>query len=277
MLMLNIIVAHFVGYELPEQLWKYFFFLQNFSEGHLVFFPESWSLSVEEFAYVLAPIMLYCCCVVLKNRKQAYLLATVFLIVIFGITKVNYFYDNENTLTDLTVWNSNLKAIVIFRLDAIYYGFLMAYIFKFAPIFFKEKRYVLFILGTILFCVTNWLFLQVFNIRDFPFFANVLYLPLNSIAIALFLPYLYYIQVKSLWGRIVITRISLYSYAIYLLHYTFVLYLMRVFIPFDNFSIFQKMGYVFLYLIITYLLSSIIYRYFERPITDLRDHSVFKK
>ncbi|MEI7616870.1 MAG: acyltransferase [Actinomycetota bacterium] len=39
--------------------WKYLLFLQNFSGPHPNFFPEAWSLCIEEWFYLLFPIA--CC------------------------------------------------------------------------------------------------------------------------------------------------------------------------------------------------------------------------
>jgi peptidoglycan/LPS O-acetylase OafA/YrhL len=48
------------GYPSPWPLLpRYFLFLQNFAATQAWFFPESWSLSVEEWFYVLFPLFLY--------------------------------------------------------------------------------------------------------------------------------------------------------------------------------------------------------------------------
>ena len=48
------------GYPDPVPLLpRYLFFLQNFSPNHLWFFAESWSLSVEEWFYLLFPLGLF--------------------------------------------------------------------------------------------------------------------------------------------------------------------------------------------------------------------------
>ena len=45
---------------LKEKLWKYFFFLQNLTSNMITqFFAETWSLAVEEWFYLLLPIVLF--------------------------------------------------------------------------------------------------------------------------------------------------------------------------------------------------------------------------
>lgn len=121
-LLVNIGIAYFVGYEITDNLWVYFVFLQNFSSEHILFFPESWSLSVEEYAYIFAPITLFIGSVFFKNKQKLFLLITILLIFVFTFSKVFYHIKYMNHPSSLDFWNLNLKAVVIYRLDAIYYG-----------------------------------------------------------------------------------------------------------------------------------------------------------
>jgi len=69
-LLINIIIAGFIGYEMP-QLWRYFFFLQNFKVSMLPFFTESWSLAVEEFAYVVLPFFIFMVGLVINPKNKS--------------------------------------------------------------------------------------------------------------------------------------------------------------------------------------------------------------
>ena len=44
---------------LPDNIWQYFFFLQNYNQGASEFFPVSWTLSIEQWTYILAPIVFF--------------------------------------------------------------------------------------------------------------------------------------------------------------------------------------------------------------------------
>ncbi len=57
-LILNIVIAIYIGLSLPDNLFRYFIFLQNFNSEMPFLFIESWSLSIEEFAYILGPLLL---------------------------------------------------------------------------------------------------------------------------------------------------------------------------------------------------------------------------
>ena len=45
-LLLNIAILFYIGRELPDSLWQYFFFLQNAFSAMDIFFTESWSLPI---------------------------------------------------------------------------------------------------------------------------------------------------------------------------------------------------------------------------------------
>ncbi|WP_242133171.1 acyltransferase family protein [Aestuariivivens marinum] len=275
MLLVNIFIAILVGYKLPNDLWKYVFFLQNFNKYHIPFFPESWSLSIEEFAYFLAPICLYVLCKLfkkIKNKDKLFLWTSVLLVLLFLVAKISYHAKAVNALHSLALWNSKLKPIVIYRLDSIFYGFILVYYFNKYKKRIDKLKDLLFFLGVfligLLFIIMPMLGIV---IEKTPFYWNVMLLPLNSIAIGFLLPKFYFLKEPRPWLSKIIKNISIYSYAMYLLHYTFVLYLMQLLLDFSSLSMFECIVCTFIYLIITYLFSKVVYNYFEKPMTNLRD------
>jgi peptidoglycan/LPS O-acetylase OafA/YrhL len=67
------------------------------------------------------------------------------------------------------------------------------------------------------------------------------------------------------------TTISLISYSLYLLHYTIILHSLKTIFPSEELTGISLWLYTFLYWGITILFSFLLYKYFEKPITDLRD------
>ena len=78
-LLLNVIIVYFgiIKEDFLQFNWKFFFFLQNFAHHFYGFFWESWSLSIEEWFYLLFPIIL----------MLLYL-----LLIKFKINKKRFFY-----------------------------------------------------------------------------------------------------------------------------------------------------------------------------------------
>jgi len=58
-LILNIIIVLILGEYLPKDIKLFFPFLQNFSSAHPDFFTEAWSLSIDEYGYLILTIIFY--------------------------------------------------------------------------------------------------------------------------------------------------------------------------------------------------------------------------
>ena len=249
-----------------------FFVFSKFLTGNASVFSESWSLPIEEFAYIVGPLLLFLVLFLkLKiSKPMLFALITFFVIIVSLITKIIYNTNVENN--SLIYWNVNLKATTIYRLDAIYYGVFAAFISLVKPKSWSKFSGLWFVIGAIIFLSLNLLIIsqQIF-IETYPFFWNVLYLPINSIAITFCLPLLYNIKTGPRFLLKPITHISVISYSMYLLHYSIILQLLKYFIPSDGLSNFYKSIYISIYIIITIVCSSIFYHFFEKPMTDLRD------
>jgi peptidoglycan/LPS O-acetylase OafA/YrhL len=267
-LVLNLILAFFIGFSMTDAGY-YFFFIQNFAAPMKPFFPESWSLSVEEFAYLLVPfaLLMMSFSIKSKNKSKSFIWVVLFLMLLFLVAKIIYNFTTANT--NLEQWNLALKAVVLYRIDAILIGIAAGWVSLNYEKFWKKQKNNLAFSGFLLvgFLIVGVSFFRIF-IENYPFFWNVLYLPMTSVAFALFLP------VLSQWQSAVnpfsraITFVSLTSYSIYLLHYSILLQLMKHFINTVSFSFYQLHLFTFSYLIITFFLSFLLNKYFEKPIMD---------
>ena len=276
-LLLNILLAMYLGTQLPNDLWQYFLFVQNFNWEMPLFFGESWSLPIEEFAYILGPLLLYLVLFLkLKvNKSKLFLGVTSVVIIVFFLTKLLYYFKHQQS--SMIFWNVNLKAVTMYRIDAIYYGVLAAYIAINKKVFWSRYRYLLFCLGLLVFLALNFVIpAKHIFIETYPFFWNVLYLPINSLAIACTLPLLSEIKKAPKFILVPVTIISLISYAMYLIHYGIVMQLMKHFFPTEGLSLFSLMLYLVTYIVITIIASYGLYSVFERPMTNLRDHKKIK-
>ncbi|NNL15978.1 MAG: acyltransferase [Flavobacteriaceae bacterium] len=276
-LILNICIAIYFGNVLPQNLWQYFGFLQNFAWEMPLFFSESWSLPIEEFAYIVGPLLLYLLFYFKINidRKKLFALITLVIVIIFLVTKVMYTFSIPNS--DMNFWNVNLKAITIYRIDAIYYGALASYVAMINPVKWLKLRWISFFLGGLIFIVLNFIIpTKNVYIETHPVFWNVLYLPINSIAIALCLPLLASIKSAPKFVLIPITYISLISYSMYLLHYSIILQILKHYIPSEGLANFDVFVYITVYILSTILLAFVLYRIYEKPMMDIRDKPLFR-
>ena len=269
-LFVNLGIAFFLGY--PSQYWyKYFYFFQNFKTYSIGFFSESWSLSVEEWTYILLPCsLLFALKFGNKLSKKWTFLSAIFLLIILAHI-LRYFNMKNNHINTMEIWNTNLKSIVIYRFDTILYGVLLAWLHHFyAPFLNIYKMYFL-ILATNLF-VLQFIFLNVLgvDINTAPMYFHVFYFTLSSVIFFLALPYfIFWKNSRSIFFTS-ITFISKTSYAVYLIHYSIVAVIFKYILSTFSFQ-FPSILILFIYFGITFLLSYILYHFFEKPIMDLRD------
>lgn len=277
-LILNVILWYTLYREIPEFFYKYVFLLQNFLSPSPDFYRISWCLSVEYFSYFLGPFLLFLGIKYFPRiqKKHLYLATTLAVILTFNITRVYYYYNY--TVTDIIDWDDNIRKVVIYRLDAIYYGFLLRYIY----VEFKEQilsiKKTLFLTGSIL--IVGLYFFRVYfgiSVEETPGFMVILFLPLSSIFLCCLIPYLDNLKLKSKSISSFFTNLSMMSYSLYLLHYTIILHVMKAIIPSDALIGFELYLYTFLYWGITFLVTWLFYKLFEKPVMDLRDHHYIKK
>lgn len=240
---------------------SYYTFTQNLFNGDLSFYSESWSLCVEEWFYILIPLLFF---LFLKLNKKVD-----FLFAIIGIIVLVTTYRIIKTSSSMTIieWDNLIRKSVITRLDSIMYGVFAAYVHFYKP-FIWEKLKSLFPIG-----IAIWFYLIVKdNFGNFNSLTLFLEIPLQSIAVFCVLPYLSSVKSgKGLHFRF-FTFVSIISYSMYLLNATPVYYILQ----FDKLQFLMvKYNLNFLpfivFLSVTFGGGYLQYRFIEKPFMDVRD------
>jgi peptidoglycan/LPS O-acetylase OafA/YrhL len=254
-----------------SRVYRYFFFSQNIFTNHPTwFFPEAWSLSVEEWFYLIFPLLLYVSFSFKKAYKSSILYVAVSLILF--ITFIRVYKFSYFPITGKSEWDLVYRKQVITRLDSLMFGVLGAYIcFYYKDLWIKFKNKLL-VTGILLFILSKYL-LPYFTSDD-GFYNCVVSFTLTSIATLFLIPYLS--EIKSGNGIVYksITYISLISYSMYLVNLSIVQKWIIQKIPWHNIT---DNGYLLVtinyaaYWVLVIGLSILIYKYFEVPMTSLRD------
>lgn len=252
---------------LKEKLWKFFFFVQNLLTNLSTrFFAESWSLSVEEWFYILLPIILF---FALRSRLLPYqaVLLSIIIIIAFPILARYFFSDIHSKWT----WLST-RMIVIMRLDSIGFGVLMAYLKHYKVAFWDKlaKFKTLLVLGIIIFYGSFYIIYK----KSFYFnsitLTNLFFYTFTSIGVMITLPSLSKMTSNHGIFERVITFISMISYSMYLINYSIVIVLIQIFTPADVSKMGKFISFI-LYWFITIWLSALMYKYIEKPFIVIRD------
>lgn len=261
--------SYFIGIELnpffmgTKKVVSYYVFLQNLWWVHYGFFAESWSLTVEEWFYMITPIIIFLLTGMFRIRLKNAFVITVIVIIICSFLIRYYRYlnlqDYINQANYLDVW---FRKQVVTRLDGIMFGVLGAYLSYYYSQFWVKIRY---------YALTFGVLLTVFyaNIYETSFYLHVLKWGFEPFIILCFLPFFYSIKTGKGIIYLSITFISLISYSAYLLHYTLIKYCIIEYIDKHYFEIHNILkGLIYWALVLG--LSTIMYLFLEKPSMDIR-------
>lgn len=250
----------------------YFFFLQNLDWPHFQFYPESWSLSVEEWFYLIVPLIIFSSLLIFKRKPKTSILITIITVIVLVtlyryIKYVNLGYDTVTQYQALYIFNTNE---VIIRLDSLIYGVLGAFLAHYYSDFWIKYRKYAFSIGIILAIVIRNFYLFIPYTPLINTLHNVFYYTIASVAVAFLLPYLSLLKNGSGILYKALTYVSLISYSLYLLHFTFVKFCIIEPLTRDlDFAYLNNFKFILIWGL-SFLLATLMYLYVEKPSMDLR-------
>lgn len=273
-----ILVMNIIGNELfgaksysSATYLSFFAFVQNAVTPHPLFFGEAWSLSVEEWFYLSLPLVLLLFdrgmsfsagSIPVKTKTLAGLVLFFVVVVSLRISVVQSFDPD---------WNTGVRKMMPLRLDAILMGVFFSWLHSYYQRFFTTSRYYLLIAGAgMVACATYFYPVDVYPTAASGFFTKTLYFTLTDLAFALLLPAAMHFRIKNPgFATKAITHISLTSYSIYLLHQSIIMRGLTFFGKPD--SLLSSFLFYGAYIGLTLVAASLLYTYFEVPMTNLRE------
>jgi peptidoglycan/LPS O-acetylase OafA/YrhL len=265
-----------------DTLLSYFFFLQNFTSYIPDFFPETWSLAIEEWSYLSLPLIMWAMHTVFSNKwpRQRIVLATILFIII----GTNLYRLILAIPIPISEGELGYRGIVVTRLDAISYGVLAAYVKNYFPTLwrndtFRRRLGAIGLILTLIAAFTSSVIIikYYYNAGLFPaytFYKRTFYFPVIGLSMALLMPYMDgWRTATGLWGKWgiarAITHISLISYSMYLLNLTPIMGILIEKIPTTSLAVGWYKVALFWGLVL--VLSTWLFKFFEKPVTQLRE------
>ncbi len=270
-LIIHIILGNLFAPFTTSSVISSIFFMQNLAWQNASFFSVSWSLAVEEWFYLLLPIVFIISKRVLNNNKTAFLNTIIALILIPCISKLIYSVNNDSAVNRHFQY---LYSIVIHRLDAIGWGILLALMWStdlIKSILIKYRIYI-FLCGAVgslalLLFAVNTIIIPVQNVWDV-----YLFLTLSPAFIILMFPLCIELKPINTYASKVIVFISLISYSLYLSHFPVIRILdYCASKSFFNPILSNKIVLFIFYHLFSIIVSAFVYKYFEKPFMKMRN------
>jgi peptidoglycan/LPS O-acetylase OafA/YrhL len=246
-------------------------FLRNLTGFHMTFFPESWSLAIEEWFYFLFPAALW---VGLKFTKRfgAVFLATAFVFLAFStVARLVAAIDPAKT------WDEELRMVVIYRFDALMIGIVAAWLSIQFPKAWPRSAFLCAIGGVVLLLAMYLTLWKIENghlqFGDDNYFARTFRFTFVSLGFALLLPWASARKLaRENLTSTAVRKIALWSYSLYLVHLpVFVLVSRTGLGPDHPMPLAKAFASFTLQIGGAILLSALLYRFFETPCTRLRE------
>jgi peptidoglycan/LPS O-acetylase OafA/YrhL len=252
------------------EVLQHTFFLRTLTAYHPVFFPESWSLAIEEWFYLLFPAAVWLGLRFQKRFAPVFLSAATAFFLFSTIGRMISAYAPDAS------WAQWQRVIVIYRFDGLMIGVFAGWISLRWPSLWRARPVLTAAIGCILLLVLyaslwRWKGGQwVFGPDDY--FARTFRFTLVSLGFALLLPW------ASLWklekenfASLAVRKIALWSYALYLVHIPIIQLVVKYGFQDPGTSLSHALAMFICAIGSAILLSALFFRFFERPCTGLRE------
>ena len=257
--------------------FRFLLFLQNFLTPHPVFFKEAWSLSVEEWFYLLLVIFSSFLFVFLKvETKRVFIISVCLFIITSLLIKVVFIYSHMNYRYS---FDEYFRKIVVFRFDAVAIGVFGFWLSKYYFVWWNKFKELLFAAAIILIPVSFYFFFEIYKYdyklykqdNTIYFFTAEFYTLIWSFLILAMFPYFNsLLSFKSAKLNQFFEFLSKISYSLYLCNFPLLSVFKRTLFTETN-SMTIALINIVTYLSVLILFSFLLYSFYEKRFLVIRD------
>ncbi len=256
-IIINLIAGVFITGNYHDFSWKFLFFLQSFSETGFWFYPVSYSLCIEEWFYLLFPLLLIPSCYLFKNKVKAVIILSLMYILAATCIRYHIFKNGDPH------WDADMRKTLLCRIDASIYGIMMAALFNGYHHLFLKYRLQLLIIGVLMFLTAVFIHMRMYN----SIINYVWYFNLVPLAFALCIPWFYSFSFRAAWLNRLFTWLSFISFAFYIIHLSPVMEVIVLFVPTNTWT--SVITAFSLFTCVSLVLAHLLHVYFEKPMMNL--------
>ncbi len=258
-ILISLLLVQINVYDAPDFSLKFILFAQNFFVSDFIFLPQTYSLTIEEWFYILLPITLLIISKIktaIKISNQFYVIGAVWILIVL-ILRINFHINGVEN------WDAEIRKTIFSRIDAPIYGVLFFVFFNSNRIWLYENKNKLIVIGA--FCYLGLTYLL--STRASLFFNNVIFYTLIPLVLTFLIPFFYYLKLPKGIQRILSYQ-SLSSYSIYLIHLPLLSISFKFFKPETGMG---SLVCALTYIAASYLLGMFFYSQIELRILKFRD------
>ena len=250
--------------------YSYIYFCQNFFWMRPPFYPESWSLAIEEWFYLLVPLALFLLTLLRRTPNQGILIVSIIFIVVPNVLRL-WHYAPESEFPE---WPFYTRIIVVYRLDSVMYGIVLAWLYRYKKAQLLRFKNIGMVLSLVLIAVMTVIVRMGANSH---WYESTILLNLEPLTAFLAIPFLAeWKTTRFKVFRFVVQFLSLVSYAMYILNLTIVQNILLPLLtgPMDHRhppSVELGMYRLILFWVVTIPIAWVLYRFYETPLRNLRD------
>lgn len=265
-LLINLAIFHLLAWPIDarHRLWSYPVFMQSLLWAHPPFFPEAWSLAVEEIFYLLLPLTFIATWAVVRRWFLALVATMIGLLALSMSLRFHVALHTNN-------WAEDIAKVALLRLDSLMWGVALVLIHK---IVLRDRPRALRIIAVSLLCFlpsAGWIIAQGQLWLNTHFIGKFWVFTMSSLGICgaislglnLRLPRLLKPSVKL---------VARWSYSMYLANMP-TTYLIRYFLG-AGASTLERITLFEVYALVTMIFAGITYNLVERPVLRWRDRHV---